>query len=64
VGEEPSHVFCAHGSGCSTHRLDHSAEERPCLVALKSLEEGTNEGEKGRTNTVLSCVDDLSKFLS
>ncbi len=39
------------------------AQEGPWLEALKGLEEGTNEGEKGRTSAVLCCVDDTSKFL-
>jgi hypothetical protein len=32
------------------------------LEALKNLEEGTSQGEKGRINVVLSSVDEASKF--
>jgi hypothetical protein len=41
----------------------NSAQESPWLEALKGVEEGANEGEKGRTNAVLSSVDESSKFV-
>jgi hypothetical protein len=56
-------VFESRTSGHRCRAEGNSAQERPWLEALKDLEEGTNEGEKGRTNAVLSSVDETSKFL-
>ena len=39
-----------------------STQDRLWLEALKNLEEGTSQGEKGRINVVLSSVDEASKF--